>query len=235
MNIIITGASRGIGYELTKIFSQQNELHIFIISRNKEKLENLKKECTQINPQTIITPIVADFSNKEEADKIAKIIKEHQLSIDILINNAGHLVNKAFEKIHTEDLFTSFAVNFITPFQLIQSLLPLFNKQEAHIINISSMGGFQNSVKFKGLTAYSASKAAICNLTETLAEELKDTNIKTNCLALGSVQTEMLSEAFPEYRATVQPEEIAKFIHNFALDGNKFMNGKIIPVSLSTP
>jgi NAD(P)-dependent dehydrogenase (short-subunit alcohol dehydrogenase family) len=97
------------------------------------------------------------------------------------------------------------------------------------------MGGFQGSAKFPGLSFYSASKAALCCLTECLATELKDKSIKMNALALGSVQTEMLDKAFPGYKAPVKAEEIAEFITDFAINGHRYVNGKVLPVSLSTP
>ena len=97
------------------------------------------------------------------------------------------------------------------------------------------MGGFQGSSKFPGLSAYSASKAALANLTECLAEELKEKNICANCLALGAVQTEMLETAFPGYVAPVKSREMASFIAYFATRGHQFYNGKILPVSVSTP
>ena len=97
------------------------------------------------------------------------------------------------------------------------------------------MGGFQGSTKFAGLSAYSSSKSALSGLTECLAEELKDRNIAVNCLALGAVQTEMLGKAFPGYKAPLSAAKMAEFICEFALTGQLFFNGKIIPVSSTTP
>jgi len=85
------------------------------------------------------------------------------------------------------------------------------------------------------MSLYSASKGALAILTESLAEELKEQNIRVNALALGAVQTEMLEEAFPGYQAAVTAEEMADFITDFALKAHSYINGKIIPVSLSTP
>jgi NAD(P)-dependent dehydrogenase (short-subunit alcohol dehydrogenase family) len=97
------------------------------------------------------------------------------------------------------------------------------------------MGGFQGSVKFSGLTAYSSSKFAIAGLTELLAEEFKNENISFNCLAIGAAQTKMLEKAFPGYQAPVSGKEMADFIFNFATQQSKFINGKVIPVSVTTP
>jgi NAD(P)-dependent dehydrogenase (short-subunit alcohol dehydrogenase family) len=105
----------------------------------------------------------------------------------------------------------------------------------SHIVNISSMGGFQGSAKYKGLSYYSASKAALACLTECLATEFTEFGISVNCLALGAVQTEMLDEAFPGYKAPVDAKQMAEFISGFALTGHKFFNGKILPVALGNP
>jgi NAD(P)-dependent dehydrogenase (short-subunit alcohol dehydrogenase family) len=118
--------------------------------------------------------------------------------------------------------------------ETVQGFLPSFHP-DAHILNISSMGGFQGSMKFAGLSAYSTSKAALCSFTELFSEEYKETKLAMNCLCLGAVQTEMLQEAFPGYEAPTTPDQMAVFIVDFALNGNRFFKGKILPVSLSTP
>ena len=124
----------------------------------------------------------------------------------------------------------------MAPVLLIQSLLDLLRKsREAHVVNISSMGGVQGSKKFPGLSAYSASKAALQVLTECLAEEFKEENIAFNSLALGAVQTDMLAETFPGYKAPLKASEMAEFIADFAINGRRFYRGKTVQVSLSTP
>ena len=154
--------------------------------------------------------------------------------VDVLINNSGYLVNKPFSELSLEDFKQSYDVNVFGVFSLTQVLLPFF-KKSSHVVNISSMGGVQGSAKFPGLAAYSSSKGALITLTELLAEEYKEKGPSFNVLALGAVQTEMLSEAFPGYEASCQPEDMAKFIADFGLKSHYFLNGKIIPISLSTP
>ena len=154
--------------------------------------------------------------------------------IDVLINNAGLLINKPINDLSIADFEQLFEINVKSVFRLVKLLLPHFNKN-AHIVNIGSMGGFQGSAKFPGLSLYSASKGALAILTECLAEELKDRNIKVNCLALGAAQTEMLQKAFPGYQAPLSAAEIAEFIADFAIKAHHYLNGKIVPVSLSTP
>lgn len=232
MTILITGASKGIGFEMVKQFSENPNTLVIAVSRN---IDTLTKLVNQKNTHSIL-PIKADITSPLAQKKIVKTLKSLGLKIDVLINNAGEIINKPFEKITAKELQSVYTTNVFGPFTLIQSLLPLFNKKtKAHIINISSMGGFQGSAKFPGLSAYSSSKAALSGLTECLAEELKPKNISVNCLAIGAVQTEMLSKAFPGYKAPLKANEMAKFICNFALTGHNYFNGKIIPVASTTP
>ncbi|MBA3680994.1 MAG: SDR family oxidoreductase [Bacteroidetes bacterium] len=232
MTILITGASKGIGFEMMKLFSQNPNALVIAVSRN---IEPITKLVNQKNTHSIL-PVKADITNAADQKKILKTLKALGLKIDVLINNAGEIVNKPFEKITSKELQSVYTTNVFGPFTLIQSLLPFFNKKaKVHIVNIGSMGGFQGSSKFPGLSAYTSSKSALSGLTECLAEELKPRNISVNCLAIGSVQTEMLNKAFPGYKAPLKANQMAEFICNFALTGHNYFNGKIIPVSSSTP
>ncbi len=227
MTVIITGASRGIGFELTKLFLNAN-YDVVALTRHTETLEALSNSKLQI--------IATDLSSKISIDKAVFAIKEKYQTIDFVINNAGTLVNKPFEDILYSDLEKTYQVNVFAPFYLSQQLLSVLGKKtKAHVVNISSIGGFQGSVKFAGLSSYSSSKAAVVGLTECMAEEFKDKNITVNCLALGAVQTEMLAEAFPGYEAPIKPLQMAEYIFDFTTKGHHYYNGKILPVSLSTP
>lgn len=234
MNIIVTGASKGIGKELVKLFAQEAGHHIIAISRNNSLLKDLKKECEIVSTGSNVYTIPFDLSRNDFKNELIPEVNKYISSVDILVNNAGYLVNKSFEDLNGEDFDLLFNINVKSAFQLVQALIPFFNPH-SHILNISSMGGFQGSSKFPGLSLYASSKGALAILTECLAEELKDRKIKANCLALGAVQTEMLAEAFPGYEAPLKPIEMAGFIKNFALNGHLVFNGKILPVSLSTP
>ena len=227
MNVIITGASRGIGFETAQLFLKNNH-QVFCLTRNTESLENLNSHNLHI--------ISTDLTSTESIDNAVAVIKSKVNYIDVVINNAGSIVNKPFEKIDYQELEIVYRVNVFAPFYLTQQLLHLLGRHsKAHVVNISSMGGFQGSAKFPGLSSYSSSKAAIAGLTECLAEEFKEKNISVNCLALGAVQTEMLEEAFPGYQAPLKPNQMAEYIYDFALKGHLFYNGKILPVSSSTP
>lgn len=232
MLLLVTGASRGIGLEIVKHLSNASGLYVIAVSRN---IKPVTEYINSANTDNILA-LKADINKASDLRRIASTVKKLNFKLDILINNAGHIVNKPFSKITAAELQDVYSANVFAPFLLIQQLLPLFNaKTRSHIVNISSIGGVQGSSKFAGLSAYSSSKAALCGLTECLAEEFKGKNISVNCLALGAVQTEMLSTAFPGYKAPLKPRQMAEYICDFALTAQNYFNGKIIPVSSTTP
>jgi len=224
MNILITGAGKGIGLALTRAFLSERHA-VFAVSRNIDALAKI----TSPN----LTPFSFDLQHADYNPLFGKV-KSSFATIDVLINNAGVLVSKPLLDFSDADFYLLFDVNVKAAFKMVQGCVPLM-KPGAHIVNISSIGGFQGSVKFPGLALYSASKGALAILTESMAVELAEQKIAVNALALGAVQTEMLSAAFPGYKAPLKPNEMAAFIKDFALSGHKVFNGKILPVSLSTP
>lgn len=223
-NIIITGTSRGIGYELALQFANAGH-QVLAISRKTPQglIEN-----------TNITCLSVDLSAENELSAVENFISQSWKKVDIIIHNAGSLVNKPFAQISRQDFENVYRVNVFGVANLTRICLPYLQKG-SHVVSISSMGGIQGSMKFAGLAAYSSSKGAVITLSELLAEEYKEEGIAFNVLALGAVNTEMLQEAFPGYEAPISAKEMADYIFNFALTGNKYHNGKIIQVSSTTP
>tara|TARA_B100000941_G_scaffold251624_1_gene198392 strand:- start:2245 stop:2919 length:675 start_codon:yes stop_codon:yes gene_type:complete len=221
--IIVTGSGKGIGKE-TSIQAAKSGINVIAISRNTKSLNNIKN----------IIPLNIDITKKESLNALIKLLKNKKIKIDGLINNAGCLIKKPFSKTDVEIFRKVYEVNVFGLAELTRLLIPFINNS-GHVVNISSMGGIQGSLKFPGLTAYSSSKGAVSILTEMLAEEFKDTGPSFNCLAIGAVQTEMLEKAFPGYQAKVSAKKFANYLLEFLLNGNKFYNGKVLSVSLSTP
>ncbi|MFL3660443.1 MAG: SDR family NAD(P)-dependent oxidoreductase [Polaribacter sp.] len=224
-NIVITGTSRGIGFELAKQFAE-NGHQVLALSRNSAPL-------SEVNHKNI-TVLSVDISNSKDLIKVSDFIKNTWKKVDILINNAGKLINKPFTEISSEDFLEVYKVNVFAVAEITKLLIPFLQKG-SHVVTVSSMGGIQGSMKFPGLAAYSSAKGAVITLSELLAEEYKDQQIAFNILALGAVQTEMLEEAFPGYKAPLSAIEMADYIYDFSLTGNKFYNGKVLQVSSSTP
>jgi len=226
-NIIITGASRGIGFEMVKLLAQQGH-KILALSRNISTLESLKKTYNNI------TFLGIDISDENQLDRVSEFVYDNWKSVDVLIHNAGAIVNKPFVETSTHEFLEVYKVNVFAVAGLTKIMLP-YLKAGSHVVAVSSMGGIQGSMKFPGLSAYSSSKGAVITLMELLAEEFKERHIAFNTLALGAVQTEMLEAAFPGYKAPITAKEMATYIANFGLTGHRFYNGKVLQVSSSTP
>lgn len=223
--IVILGASRGIGAELVKQFATNGNT-VIALSRDLDRMKKAYEGLSNVHSFAL------DLESSTVKSTATEIFSKFG-SLDVVINNAGVLVNKPFTELTEEDIELCYRVNITGVMLFTQSVLPFI--KDGHIVNISSIGGFQGSVKFPGLAAYSTSKAALCSFTELFAEEYKESGIKMNCLCLGAVQTEMLEQAFPGYIAPMSASKMAEYIVDFASNANQWMNGKIIPVSLSTP
>lgn len=224
-NIIITGTSRGIGFELVKLFAAQGH-QVLALSRNEQPVHDLGLKN--------VTTWSFDLDDTASYKKVSHFIKDNWQKVDVLINNAGTLLNKPFAETSMDDFEQVYKTNVFGVAELTRVTLP-FMSQDSHVVTISSMGGVQGSMKFPGLSAYSSSKGAVITLTELLAEEYKDQGISFNVLALGAVQTEMLEEAFPGYKAPTTALEMAQYIADFSLTGHKYYNGKLLQVSSTTP
>ena len=220
---LITGASNGIGFELVKMATDKGH-NVIAISRNTSNLKSIKG----------VNVFSVDITDEKSLKSFTNRLIKQKIKLDIIINNAGALINKPFMNTTIKDFKDIFNVNIFGLATLTRLCLPITNK-DGHILNISSMGGVQGSAKFPGLSVYSSSKGALITLTEILAEEFKESGPSFNVLALGAVQTEMLKKAFPDYKARVTAKKMASYILDFSISGNQFYNGKLIPVSLTTP
>jgi NAD(P)-dependent dehydrogenase (short-subunit alcohol dehydrogenase family) len=223
-NIIVTGTSRGIGYELALQFANAGH-QVLALSRK------IPQDLLQ-HPN--ITCLAVDLGRSDDLSLVENFLSNADKTVDAIVHNAGSLLLKPFASTSIEDFENVYKVNVFAVAALTRIALP-YLKKGSHVVTISSMGGIQGSMKFAGLSAYSSSKGAVITLTELLAEEYREQGIAFNVLALGSVQTEMLAEAFPGYVASVSAKEMAQYICNFTLNGNQFHNGKIIQVSSTTP
>jgi len=226
--ILITGASRGIGYQTALKLASENHT-VIATARSKDKLKQLSKEAEN---GTIIS-VPADLTKPGDIKKLISAVDEAG-GLDGLINNAGALYLKDFMDTDIEDFKKLMDVNVFGIVRITKAIKPHL-KKGSHIVNISSMSGYQGSSKFAGLSAYSAAKAAVVGLSEVLSAEFAQDEIAVNCLCLGAVQTEMLAQAFPGFDAPVSPEQMGSYIADFVLNAHQFYNGKVLPVALNDP
>ncbi|NGM60679.1 SDR family oxidoreductase [Sphingobacterium sp. SGG-5] len=234
-NIIVTGASSGIGFETVLDLTANTDHQVIALARSADKLRKLHEIASSLNHDGgKLYPAQFDIVYDNYPNSLIPFIQSKFDKVDILINNAGALVNKPFLDTSAEEFAYMLQTNVLGHVNMIKHVVPLMS-EGGHIVNIGSMGGFQGSAKFSGLSAYSTSKGALSILTECLAEELKDKGIKVNCLALGSSQTEMFEAAFPGVEAGTLAFEMGRYIAEFAQNGSKYYNGKVLPVSNTTP
>ena len=223
-NIIVTGTSRGIGLELALQFANAGH-HVLALSRKTPQIliENSNVTCLSV-----------DLSKEQDLTQVEQFLTSSMKNVDAIVHNAGALLFKPFEETSSEEFENIYKVNVFGVANLTRVCLPFLIKG-SHVVTISSMGGIQGSLKFAGLSAYSSSKGAVITLSELLAEEYKERGISFNVLALGAVQTEMLAEAFPGYQANISASEMANYLYDFTLTGNKYYNGKVLQVTTSNP
>jgi len=224
IEIVITGASRGIGLELMKLCATHQH-KVMGVARNfpavKGDWEFFKGSISETEA------LVAAIKRQQGAS---------HARLRILVHNAGQVINRSFEEITDEQLQQLWELNFRAPFSLTRSLITWLGAADAaHVIYIGSMGGFQGSVRYSGLSAYSAVKSAGASLMESLAAEYSETGIRFNALALGAVQTEMLQASIPDFDAGLKPFDMAHYIYTFMMEGYKVMNGAVVPVRRGNP
>ena len=230
--VVVTGASRGVGRATAKALVELHGCTVVAVSRDVEGLSTLKAECGDRAGVLEALPVDLGSTGAIEA------LKQHLAGRRLhgLVNNAGLLIKRGWGEWTADDLQRLYLLNASVPLLLSQTLSSLLEGDPpGHIVNIGSMGGFQGSVKFPGLAAYSSSKAALANLTECMAEELKDRGVRCNCICLGAVDTAMLRAAFPGYTAPVGAEEVGRYLARFVMEGHNLFNGKVLPLAVSTP
>jgi len=205
---------------------------VIAIARDPIALEELKMSCA--GNVGHLTTLALDIALPGAAEEVKSLVAGRR--VQALVHNAGILLSKPIGQYVREDLYALFAANVFAPLELSQALLDeLEGDPLGHIVHVGSMGGYQDSVKFAGLVAYSSSKAALACMAQCMAEELKDRRIRSNCLALGSVDTEMLRAAFPDHRSSITSASMGAYVARFALDGHNLFNGKVLPVASTTP
>lgn len=236
--ILVTGAGSGIGFALSLELARRGHT-VIAVSRTAANLARLSSRAQDSKCAGTIHPVPADITREVDLNQLTEQVRVHGARLEGLVNCAGRLINRPFGELTSREWEEVYRTNVFAVGQVIRFMLPFMERgaddSATHIVNVSSMGGVQGSAKFSGLSAYSSSKAAVCGLTECLAEELKPRGVRVNALAIGSVRTEMFAEAFPGFTAATTPEKMAFFMADFVLNGQELFNGKILQVSASTP
>lgn len=215
---LVTGAFRGIG-RATALGLLGSGAEVYATSRKAFELEG----CASFE---------LDYTDPSSRTAFRNSIAEIQF--DGVVLNAGALIKKPFRELKQEDFDLMALANWSGQALLVQELLANL-APGAHVVFISSMGGYQGAAKYPGLLAYATSKMAMAGLAESLQAELGSVGFTFNALCLGAVQTEMLAEAFPGYEAPVDPKTMGEAIAEFVANGHKTQAGQVIAWSKSNP
>ncbi|MBO5131141.1 MAG: SDR family oxidoreductase [Romboutsia sp.] len=241
---LITGASTGIGYELSKLFAKDKH-NLILVSRNKIKLQSVKNELEKYNIDIKI--LALDLLKSEDIKNIFNYVEINKLNVNILVNNAGIGTFGDFNDIEWEKEEALIDINIKALTQLTKYFLPkIVECKNGGILNVASTAAFCSGPR---MAAYYASKAYVLNLTEAIYEEYKDNGIKISCLCPGPVKTSFQgkagikkSEAAKKY--LMDAEEVAKVCYKdfnkgklIIIPGMKnrllVMGNKILPRSIS--
>lgn len=233
---VITGASRGIGYEITKLFASNGAN---IIACAREKNDEFERECSQLSKenQVEVLTVYFDMSDAVSVKNGIKEIKALKKSIDILINNAGIPHLGLVPMITVADMQKVFQVNYFSQIQIVQGLYRTLCKSKGIIINMSSAAGFDGEA---GNSIYGATKASMAIFTKVLSNEMAEAGVRVNGIAPGLTQTGFSDVMGDKAKETMvdtsnmhrlgKPEEIAKTALFLACDDSSFINGQVIRV-----
>lgn len=200
---LITGASKGIGYELAKLFAKDNK-KLFIVSRKEKDLLDIRNEfISKYNIEVLY--LAVDLSTEEGINELLKKLEEENIIVDNLINNAGIGSFGYFDEIEEKKDLELINLNIKAPTMLIKKILPQMKKRkEGGILNIASTAAFVGGPK---MSTYYSSKAYMLTLSEAIYEEGKEFNIKVSCLCPGPVKTNFQKEA-----GIVKSEKAKKYL-----------------------
>jgi len=211
---VITGAGKGLGKAMALALAAEG-VNIGLIGRTTIDLETLHTELANLNPGIKVAYATADIGNYAAVKLAVQTITTALSTVDILINNAGILKMGGFLELPVEEWEQVFQVNVLGTYYMVHEILPFILKQgQGDIINISSTAGQKGAAK---MSAYGASKAAVMNLTESLMQEVRKSNIRVTTFNPSTIATEMTINAnFTDGNAekVLQPEDLAFLVVN---------------------
>jgi len=216
MNIVITGASKGIGRAITEKFADDKQGHsFFLCARNIEALQLTGKELQGRFPRTTINTRQCDVTKKEDVKTFANWVMEQVDKVDILVNNAGPFIPG---NVHDEKdgvLEEMLAAHLLGPYHLTRMFIPgMINQKSGHIFNICSIASL---AAYPGGGSYSISKFALAGFSKNLRYEMQPHGIKVTAVYAGAAYTDSWAESGVDPQRIMQAEDIARMVYASAL------------------
>lgn len=203
--VIITGGSKGIGLSIAKVFARHTDRPLVLIARNQDELAQAKEECLKEGANEVEI-LSIDITNANEVSSIDYATYKP----GIIINNAGSFLFKKLRETSKKEFEGQFKINALGAFNITQSFLKNYPKNDrALIVNISSMGALKG---LKDSGAYSMSKHALLGYTRSLRKELMDTNIAVTAVNLGQTYSTSWHEVDIDQNELIDPEDLGKLI-----------------------
>jgi len=233
---IITGATRGIGKGIAKVFAENGANIVFTYSSSKAAADTLEKELNTLGIKA--KGYQSNAASFEEAQELVKDVLQNFEAIDILVNNAGITRDNLLMRMKEEDFDTVIEVNLKSVFNMVKAVQKTMLKQrKGSIINMSSVVGVKGNA---GQSNYAASKAGIIGFSKSVALELGSRNIRSNVVAPGFIETEMTEKldekVVEEWRKAIplkrggSPEDIANACLYLASDLSSYVTGQVLNV-----
>ncbi len=213
MNVVITGASQGIGKAIAEKYAAEG-YNLFLCSKNEKRLlqaaEDIRKKNTEIN--ILIYP--ADLSDKKQVKAFANWILKRNISIDILVNNAGNFLPGSLYNEDEGVLEKMIAINLYSAYHLTRALLPeMMKKKNGHIFNMCSIAALK---AYPNGGSYSISKYALMGFSKNLREEMKSYDIKVTTVYPGAVYTSSWKASGVDPKRIMETKDIADTIYSIS-------------------
>lgn len=221
--VLITGGGSGIGAACAAEFHRRGR-RVVIVGRT---VVRLRETARALGSADRVLALAGDAGDEAFARRAFSAARKRFGSVDVLVNNAAHLVKKSFLDTTAAEWDAVMRTNLRGPFLFSRELLRAPGRI---IVNIGSLGGVQGTQKFPGLSAYTTSKCGLTGLTAALAVEARALGVSVFCVAPGAVDTAMLRKAAPGLKAGAAPSDIAKIVADLAGTAGEFLSGAVIPL-----
>lgn len=228
--VILTGASRGIGKATAHCILKQRHDYgtIVLVARDSSVFSETVAEFRETYPNKTIHKIVADLSDPAAIEDVYAYLDEHGLTVNAIVNNAGYTNPKSINEVNLGDFEHTLRTNLISPFRLVQKAIQDSHKLEL-VINVASTAGMNGRA---GWLTYSASKAAVINMSEVMREELSPYNTKVVCVSPGRCATDLRKTLAPteDPSSIMQPDQVADIISFLMSDKGRLIDSKNLVV-----